>query len=109
MTTSLRGLVGGTLTVEVLTEGVHSGDASGVVPSSFRIARQLLDRIDDPRTGRGAAGASCRDPAERLEQARAAGAILGEPVWKRFPWVGCSHGRDGHSLAQPVTKDPVEG
>lgn len=38
-TTSLRGLVNGVLTVEVLTEGVHSGDASGVVASSFRIAR----------------------------------------------------------------------
>src|SRR6185437_919372 len=44
-TTSLRGLAGGTLSVEVLTEGVHSGDASGIVPSSFRIARKLLDRI----------------------------------------------------------------
>jgi len=34
-----------------LNEGVHSGDASGVVPSSFRILRQLLDRIDNPYTG----------------------------------------------------------
>src|SRR6266581_5117909 len=51
-TTSLRGLVGGRLTVEVLTEGVHSGDASGVVPSSFRIARKLLDRLEDATTGR---------------------------------------------------------
>src|SRR5881409_2281644 len=46
-TTSLRGVVGGVLTVEVLTEGVHSGAASGIVPSSFRILRQLLDRIED--------------------------------------------------------------
>ena len=45
LTTSLRGLVGGTLRVDVLTEGVHSGDASGVVPSSFRILRQLLNRV----------------------------------------------------------------
>ena len=50
-TTSLRGVVGGVLTVEVLTEGVHSGAASGIVPSSFRILRQLLDRIEDSRTG----------------------------------------------------------
>src|ERR1700690_1896491 len=34
LTTSLRGLTGGALRVEVLSEGVHSGDASGVVPSS---------------------------------------------------------------------------
>ena len=52
MTTSLRGLAGGTLTVEILDEGVHSGKASGIVPSSFRIARQLLNRLDDPETGR---------------------------------------------------------
>jgi len=51
-TTSLRGLAGGTLRVDVLTEGVHSGDASGIVPSSFRIARQLLDRIEDAASGR---------------------------------------------------------
>ena len=50
-TTSLRGLVNGVLTVEVLSEGVHSG-ASGIVPSSFRLARTLLSRIEDERTGR---------------------------------------------------------
>jgi len=27
------------VTVKVLKEGVHSGDASGIVPSSFRIFR----------------------------------------------------------------------
>lgn len=52
VTTSLRGLVAGTLRVDILTEGVHSGDASGVVPSSFRIARQLLERLEDSHTGR---------------------------------------------------------
>ena len=51
-TTSLRGLVGGTLRVEILSEGVHSGEASGVVPSTFRIIRELLDRIEDSTTGR---------------------------------------------------------
>ncbi len=50
-TTSLRGLVAGTLRVDVLREGVHSGEASGVVPSSFRIIRHLLDRIEDSTTG----------------------------------------------------------
>ena len=47
LTTSLRGMTGGRLTVEVLSEGVHSGDASGVVPDSFRLARALLSRIED--------------------------------------------------------------
>jgi acetylornithine deacetylase/succinyl-diaminopimelate desuccinylase-like protein len=51
ITTSLRGTVTGTLSVSVLTEGVHSGSAGAVVPSSFRIMRLLLDRIEDAATG----------------------------------------------------------
>ena len=51
VTTSLRGIAGGVLRVDVLSEGVHSGSASGVVPSSFRVVRQLLDRVEDSRTG----------------------------------------------------------
>jgi acetylornithine deacetylase/succinyl-diaminopimelate desuccinylase-like protein len=114
VTTSLRGLVGGTLTVEVLTEGVHSGKASGLVPSSFRIARQLLNRIDDPATGRLVDPAFHADiPAERLAQAKTAGEILGDQVWKEFPWIGCNHGpaleNEGHLHAMPTTTDPVEG
>src|SRR5205814_8384430 len=71
MTTSLRGMVAGNLRVEILTEGVHSGDASGVVPSSFRILRQLLDRLDDPATGRVLVDELYTEvPPERLAQAR---------------------------------------
>jgi len=51
VTTSLRGMAGGTVRVEVLTEGVHSGAASGVAPSSFRLLRQILDRLEDSTTG----------------------------------------------------------
>ncbi len=108
-TTSLRGLVGGVLTVDILDEGVHSGNASGIVPSSFRIARQLLNRIDDPATGRVLLPELWADiPEERLQQAQAAGQILGDEVWKQFPWVGCNHGPDGHLHALPVSTDPVE-
>jgi acetylornithine deacetylase/succinyl-diaminopimelate desuccinylase-like protein len=110
VTTSLRGLVNGTLTVEILSEGVHSGDAGGVVPSSFRIARALLDRIDDSRTGVVKPAAfACEVPAERLAQARQAAQILGDSMWKRFPWAGCCNdGQSARLFAQPVTKDPVE-
>ena len=52
LTTSLRGVAGGVLTVELLKDGMHSGVAGGVVPDSFRIARHLLNRIEDPVTGR---------------------------------------------------------
>ena len=88
-TTSLRGLIGGTLTVEVLTEGVHSGDASGVVPSSFRIARQLLSRLEDEATGRILPEAfHAAIPPERVEQAAHAAAILGEQVYAKYPFAG---------------------
>ncbi len=88
-TTSLRGLVNGVLTVEVLTEGVHSGDASGVVPSSFRIARQLLERIDAADTGE-VKDAAFRAviPPERMAQARKAAAVLGESIFAKFPFAG---------------------
>jgi acetylornithine deacetylase/succinyl-diaminopimelate desuccinylase-like protein len=98
-TTSLRGLVGGTLTVEVLTEGVHSGAAGGVVPDSFRIARLLLDRIENPETGRiTAAEFNAEIPAPRLKQARAAAASLGAVAGK-FPFAGST---------QPIGSDPME-
>jgi acetylornithine deacetylase/succinyl-diaminopimelate desuccinylase-like protein len=111
VTTSLRGLVNGTLSVDILTEGVHSGDAGGVVPSSFRIARALLDRIDDSRTGAVKPESfSCEVPADRLAQAKQAAQILGDTMWKRFPWAGCCDDQQGTSrlFAQPVSKDPVE-
>jgi acetylornithine deacetylase/succinyl-diaminopimelate desuccinylase-like protein len=90
-TTSLRGLAGGKLTVSVLTEGVHSGDASGIVPSSFRIARGLLDRIEDAATGRILPSAfHAAIPAERVEQGRLAADILGEMVTGKFPFAGAT-------------------
>ena len=105
LTTSLRGMVSGVLKVEVLTEGVHSGDASGVVPSSFRVLRQVLDRLEDSHTGRLLPESfHCEVPASRLEQARVTAAILQDEVWKRYPWA-C--GADGGSVL-PITSDPVQ-
>ncbi|MGM9482740.1 M20 family metallopeptidase [Roseateles sp. NT4] len=105
LTTSLRGMVSGVLKVEVLTEGIHSGDASGVVPSSFRILRQVLDRLEDSKTGRLLPESfHCEIPGARLEQAQLTAAILKEEVYKRMPWA-C--GADGGPVL-PVTTDPVE-
>ena len=100
-TTSLRGLAGGTLTVEVLTEGVHSGDASGVVPSSFRIARKLLDRHrgrgDRPRpAGRNSMRRFPRSASSRRERAAD---ILGDIVIRKYPFA------DG---TQPMVADRAE-
>lgn len=87
-TTSLRGLAGGNFTVKVLSEGVHSGDASGVVPSSFRILRDLLSRIEDSATGKILVDGLYADiPAERLEQAKQAAQVLGNDVYEKFPFL----------------------
>jgi len=86
-TTSLRGIVNGLLTVEVLTEGVHSGAASGIVPSSFRIARQLLSRIEDERTGAIAEDFHVQIPAARAAEAREVAKLLGTDIAGRFPLV----------------------
>jgi acetylornithine deacetylase/succinyl-diaminopimelate desuccinylase-like protein len=99
MTTSLRGSIVGNLTVEVLSEGVHSGDASGIVPSSFRIIRMLLDRLEDANTGEIIPEwLHVEVPPTRLEEAKATARVLGDETWNKFPFV---------SGMQPVTKDPL--
>jgi acetylornithine deacetylase/succinyl-diaminopimelate desuccinylase-like protein len=98
-TTSLRGLVGGVLKVEVLAEGIHSG-SSGIVPDSFRIIRQLLSRIEDEQTGRILAGEFYPEiPQERVRQATAAANILGTSIHEEFPFV---------AGARPATSDLAE-
>jgi acetylornithine deacetylase/succinyl-diaminopimelate desuccinylase-like protein len=97
LTTSLRGLVNGTLTVRVLEQGQHSGSASGIVPSSFRILRTLLSRIEDERTGRVLHPAlQTAIPTERRSQAERAAAILGDGVWAELPW---------HARTEPMAAD----
>ena len=89
LTTSLRGMLMANLTVRVLTEGVHSGDASGIVPSSFRIARSLLSRIENAETGAIMLEAlHVQVPPDRLAQAKATANILGDEVWSKLPFVG---------------------
>jgi len=100
LTTSLRGMTGGSLKVQVLTEGVHSGDASGVVPSSFRILRTLLSRLEDEATGE-IKPSELHDqiPPGRIAEAKAAAAALGDQVYSKFPFVPGMH---------PVEDDPAE-
>ena len=87
-TTSLRGLAGGNLTVKVLEEGVHSGDASGIVPSSFRVIRQLLSRLEDETSGRVLVdGLHVEIPAERKAQAAKVAEVLGSEVFDKFPFL----------------------
>ncbi|MFD0739376.1 M20 family metallopeptidase [Lysobacter koreensis] len=87
-TTSLRGLAGGNFTVKVLEEGVHSGDASGVVPSSFRLLRQLLSRLEDEATGKILLDALYAEvPTERMAQAQEAAKVLDTAVFDKFPFL----------------------
>jgi acetylornithine deacetylase/succinyl-diaminopimelate desuccinylase-like protein len=89
LTTSLRGNLLGNLTVRVLTEGVHSGAASGIVPSSFRILRALLSRIEDQATGRMTLPELFVEiPPDRQKQAQEAAAILGDEIWSGMPFAG---------------------
>jgi acetylornithine deacetylase/succinyl-diaminopimelate desuccinylase-like protein len=87
-TTTLRGNVVGNLSIDVLTEGVHSGAASGIVPSSFRILRMLLARVEDERSGRLIPEIlHATVPAQRRRQAEAAAATLGATIYSKFPWA----------------------
>ncbi|GAB3626681.1 Succinyl-diaminopimelate desuccinylase [Pandoraea terrae] len=105
LTTSLRGLVAGDLEVQVLDEGVHSGSYGGIAPSSFRVMRQLFERLEDASTGNVLPrGFHCPIPADRLREMEAAAHILGDEVWKKTPWA-C--GQDGGSVL-PTTLDPKE-
>lgn len=87
-TTSLRGNLTGTLRVDVLTEGVHSGSAGGIVPSCFRILRQLISRLEDESNGEILLDALHVDiPEQRLAQAGLAAEVLGDSVYRKFPWA----------------------
>ena len=100
LTTSLRGLVGGRLQVDVLTEGVHSGDAGGVVPDTFRIVRQLISRVEDEATGKIlAAEFHATIPADRLKQAAATAKVLGSDIHSKFPFI---------DKTRPISTDTTE-
>ncbi len=100
-TTSLRGLIGLSMKVEVLSEGIHSGGASGHVPSSFRIARQLLSRLENERTGEILIKELHVDiPPHRIKETEKLVSILGDEVIDEFPWK---------NNMKPSTDDNVEG
>ena len=100
LTTSLRGLVSATLRVDVLEEGRHSGMAGGLVPSSFRLARILLDRIEDSTTGRVLLETAHGDiPPHRRAEAQATATLLGG-TGEDFGLVGD---------LRLMTDDPAEG
>lgn len=99
-TTSLRGLIGGTLKIDTLENGIHSGVNSGVVPSVFHILRLLLDRIEDPHNGKiSVEELHVKIPEDRLAQIREAAKILGTDITRGIPFL------EG---VQPTCHDPEE-
>ena len=100
LTVSLRGMAAGTLRVDVLEEGVHSGYASGVVPSSFRVMQQLFSRLEDQSTGKVLPEYFYAPiPEQRLQQTQAMADALGDAVWQAYPFV------DG---VEPMAENNVE-
>jgi len=96
----LRGVVGGTLKVKVLKEGLHSGNASGIVPDSFRILRKLLSRIEDEETGEILIkDFHAKIPEQRIKQAKNTVKLVGDEVWSKFKFFGNT---------TPMDKDNVE-
>ncbi|HTV97854.1 MAG TPA: M20/M25/M40 family metallo-hydrolase [Steroidobacteraceae bacterium] len=99
LTTSLRGNIVGTLDIEVLTEGVHSGAGSGIAASCFDVLRTLLARLSDERTGEiRLAELNVQTPAERRRQIEATARLLGDAVGARMPFA------EG---VQPMSPDPA--
>jgi acetylornithine deacetylase/succinyl-diaminopimelate desuccinylase-like protein len=80
----------------VLQKGAHSGVAGGIVPSSFRIARQLLARLEDQFTGQIIDELQVKIPEDKMEQASFAAQLVGKG---EFEFIGD---------AQPVSEDPFE-
>ena len=100
MTTSLRGMVGATLRVNVLTEGIHSGGASGIVPSSFRIIREILNRVEDPKTGNILINDFHTEiPQFQLENIKTFVKTLKGDLFRSYPWYGNT---------EPSTLDEIE-
>lgn len=98
-TTSLRGMLPGVLEVAVLAEGQHSGAAGGIVPSSFRLLREVMNRVEDPATGALHPALHVKIPDDIREQLSAVASVLGNDVTDRFPWL---------PGVRPETDDPVE-
>jgi acetylornithine deacetylase/succinyl-diaminopimelate desuccinylase-like protein len=87
MTTSLRGNVVGELSVELLKEGVHSGYASGIVADSFRVAKQLISRIEDEESGQiKLAALHTEIPKYRIKEATDCAAVLGDSIYRALPF-----------------------
>jgi acetylornithine deacetylase/succinyl-diaminopimelate desuccinylase-like protein len=98
VTNTLRGMAAFDVKIKIIEEGVHSGDASGVVPDTFRILRQLLARLENTETGEVAKDLHVEIPQNRQEEAAKVVGVIGKQLVGKFPWV---------STAKPVSDDEL--
>jgi acetylornithine deacetylase/succinyl-diaminopimelate desuccinylase-like protein len=88
ITTSLRGMAAGNLTVRVVEEGLHSGGYGGVVPDGFRVVRRLLERIEDSEDGRVLLPEAWVEIPPQTQAALAkAAALVGAGRVAEVPWT----------------------
>ena len=87
MTSSLRGICIIDLTVEIGAAGYHSGETGGIVPETFRVVRQLLDRLDNSETGEVCAELQCPPPQWKLDEAKALAQAAGKTMYEKYPIV----------------------
>jgi len=105
LTVSLRGMAAGTLRADVLKEGVHSGYASGVVPSSFRVLRQLLSRLEDENTGRVLPDYLYADISDqRMRQSQRMADALGDEVIEAYPFCEGTHPQAENNLERILNR-----
>lgn len=104
LTNALRGMVAAEYTIEILREGVHSGAASGIVPSSFRIMRMMLDRLENTQTGEVIPDLQVNIPPLRYEELYRATSELGKDAMPYFPFVGNAHGVTSNTLQALINR-----
>jgi acetylornithine deacetylase/succinyl-diaminopimelate desuccinylase-like protein len=84
VTSSLRGICILDLTVQVGKAGYHSGEVGGIVPETFRIVRQLLDRLDDSKTGEPCDELKIEVPEWKRKEAEEITAIAGKELYEKY-------------------------
>ena len=87
MTNSLRGVMNVNLRVDVIEQGKHSGDVGGMVPSSFRILRSLLERFENANTGDIADFFKVSIPPIRYQELHQVSQVLGEHYHEECKFV----------------------
>lgn len=98
ITTSLRGAIVGHLEVRVLTQDIHSG-VSGSVASSFRILRQILDRIENAKTGEILLNEFyAAIPENRMAQMKEIVRLTGKDIHRHIPL---------YEATRPMSEDPL--